>query len=305
MPPPPPSNPHLFKVNQSDPFASPKLHQLLSGLSLGSYRYPGGSIGNYWDWKRDTLSPQANSEYYQTIANLSAKFFPPHAFGFAKFDKMLVQASPHGNTASNILTLDVSTAGPDASVPAMVVEALGLSRANKFEIGNEVYDPRQGPPPNGYRTVRVICACVHAHARVVNRSLFLFLKKNQRSLQCALRKKKKTPNCLSLLYVLYVLQYINILTRQMLPIHHPDLHVHYTFGALEKTGPGVFGKHCQPCSCSTSYRGTSWCHSCTVSLFLASVWQMLGWLEWAVRSAIPFIASRGSLHTNIELCGHC
>ena len=56
--------------------------------------------------------------------------------------------------ADNILALDVSTAGPDPTIPALVVSKLGLARASRFEIGNEVYDPRQGPPPNGYATAQ-------------------------------------------------------------------------------------------------------------------------------------------------------
>jgi hypothetical protein len=45
--------------------------------------------------------------------------------------------------AANILTLDVSTVyPPDTSIPAQVVGDLGLARASRFEIGNEVSELR-------------------------------------------------------------------------------------------------------------------------------------------------------------------
>ena len=47
-------------VNKSDPFNSKELTELLGGLQLGSYRYPGGSIGNCWNWTSDAFSPLAN-----------------------------------------------------------------------------------------------------------------------------------------------------------------------------------------------------------------------------------------------------
>ena len=80
---------------------------------------------------------------------LAADAFPPGSLGVDRFDAMVARAN-----ASNILTLDVSTTPPDPSVPATVVATLGPQRASRFEIGNEVYDPRQGPPPNGYATAQ-------------------------------------------------------------------------------------------------------------------------------------------------------
>lgn len=136
-------------VNRSDPFNSARLSLLLAELKLGSYRYPGGSIGNFWNWSSDAFSPLANDSFHTTIAQVQAQAFPPGAFGVKRFDEMLQRAG-----ARNILSLDVSTAGPDASIPRKVVQQLGRERANRFEIGNEVYDPRQGPPPNGYTTAQ-------------------------------------------------------------------------------------------------------------------------------------------------------
>ena len=39
---------------------------------------------------------------------------------------------------TNILSLDVSTAGPDPAIPAIVQAQLTPGRATRFEIGNEV-----------------------------------------------------------------------------------------------------------------------------------------------------------------------
>jgi hypothetical protein len=53
---------HYFPwVNQTNPMASQMLDALMANLSLGSLRYPGGSIGNYWDWQNDKFSPTASN----------------------------------------------------------------------------------------------------------------------------------------------------------------------------------------------------------------------------------------------------
>ena len=66
--------------------------------------------------------------------------FPAHAFGVRNFDAMAARAG-----AATVLTLDVSTAVSDTSLPSLIASRVGKGRATKFEIGNEVYDPRQGP----------------------------------------------------------------------------------------------------------------------------------------------------------------
>ena len=145
-------------VNASDPLNSAALTELLGGLRLGSYRYPGGSIGNYWNWTSDSFSPLANNSFYSTIAAVERAGFPPGVFGVRHFDEMLRRSGG----AANILMLDVCTAGPDPSVPARVIRQLGgLVRAPRFEIGNEVYDPRQGPQPGGYATAQEYLADTH------------------------------------------------------------------------------------------------------------------------------------------------
>lgn len=117
-------------VNKSDPFNSASLTRLLGELQLGSYRYPGGSIGNFWNWSSDAFSPLANDSFHDTISRVQAAAFPAGAFGVQRFDEMLQRVG-----ASNILSLDVSTAGPDLSIPGKVVQKLGLARASRFEIG--------------------------------------------------------------------------------------------------------------------------------------------------------------------------
>lgn len=150
-------------VNKSDPFNSASLNDLMAGLQLGNYRYPGGSIGNSWDWKANTMSPLANDSFHTTIAKvLATGVFPPAALGVARFDAMAQRAG-----AKNILALDVSTAGPDPSIPALVVKEIGLERASRFEIGNEVYDPTQGPQPGGYSTAQEYLADTAALVKAV------------------------------------------------------------------------------------------------------------------------------------------
>jgi hypothetical protein len=77
--------------------------------------------------------------YTVTTAAVQAAGFPPRSFGVERFDAMLVRSGG----AANILTLDVSTVyPPDTSIPAQVVGDLGLARASRFEIGNEVSELR-------------------------------------------------------------------------------------------------------------------------------------------------------------------
>ena len=64
-------------VNATDPFNSEALTELLGGLRLGSYRYPGGSIGNYWNWTSHSFSPLASDSFHSTIAAVERAGFPP------------------------------------------------------------------------------------------------------------------------------------------------------------------------------------------------------------------------------------
>lgn len=145
-----PTNTYAW-VNTSDPFNSPLLNKLLQGLQLGNYRYPGGGLGNGWDWHTGNMNPLAND----SIANLTREQlakFPPNALGTARFDAMTKRAG-----AKILFTLGATSRWSrdhDATVPALVVSEIGLDRASRWEIGNEVYDPRAGPPPTGYLTAQ-------------------------------------------------------------------------------------------------------------------------------------------------------
>ncbi len=133
------------------PLSSPRLASLLSLLGLGAHRYPGGSIGNVWNWTDDTfrLDGDDPQQAYHAQLQRMLQAFPARAFGVEAFD-----AATRAVGANNLFTLDVSGRPLDLSVPTAVVSKLGPGRATRFEIGNEVYDPRQGPPPNGYATAQ-------------------------------------------------------------------------------------------------------------------------------------------------------
>jgi hypothetical protein len=140
-------------VNMTNPLLSEQLVSLLRALQLGSHRYPGGSIGNEWYFRNETFGPGA-SPYHWTIAQAMAAAFPPHAFGVAQFAELVGTV---GNSALILWTLDVSAPGTaaDVGVPALIAQRLGQPGNGSgllFEIGNEVYDPRQGPPPSGFST---------------------------------------------------------------------------------------------------------------------------------------------------------
>lgn len=129
-------------VNLTAPLHSGPLHSLLDSLGLGIYRYPGGSIGNWWDWRNETFVPSAQGFNAQCDAVMRAGF-APHAFGVQAFDSMVRAAG-----AEAVFTLDVSSPGTsgDVGIPQLVAERLDRPGGLRFEIGNEVYDPRQGPP---------------------------------------------------------------------------------------------------------------------------------------------------------------
>eukprot|EP01044_Picomonas_judraskeda_P031733 COSAG03_NODE_11970_length_568_cov_0.923241_2_plen_76_part_01 len=76
------------------------------------------------------MSPLANDSFHQTISQvLGASALN---VGVERFDAMLQRAG-----ARNMLSLDV-TSEHDTTVPSLVVGQIGIDRANRFEIGNEV-----------------------------------------------------------------------------------------------------------------------------------------------------------------------
>ena len=147
-------------ANTTDPFRSASLASLMRGLNLGSHRYPGGSIGNWWDLRHENFSADVRnasldpaSAFHATIADvMSSGAFAPGTFGIAAFDAMARDAG-----AETIISLDVSAGGgADPAVPSLIAARIGGARAArlKLEIGNEVYNPRQGPQPGGFATAQ-------------------------------------------------------------------------------------------------------------------------------------------------------
>lgn len=109
-------------VNKSDPFNSPILNELLAGLQLGNYRYPGGGIA--WDWHRENMSPLANDSNSLMMAKVLASGFPAGAVGIAHFDAMVKRAG-----AKNILTLNKCY--DDPTIPALIVSQIGLEASTQ------------------------------------------------------------------------------------------------------------------------------------------------------------------------------
>ena len=160
-------------TNHTSPLQSAPLVKLLAALRFGGYRYPGGSNGNWWDWTNERFSAAATNcsvnpecSYYKAQAAVLAAL-PPGAFGVAQADELARAAG-----SELTLTLDVSTTAPDPAIAAMVAARLpgGSLDGRRVELGNEVYDPRQGPPPSGYRTAQEYLASVAALAAAVRKS---------------------------------------------------------------------------------------------------------------------------------------
>ena len=93
------------------------------------------------------------------MAKIQKDHFPPNCFDVISFSDMVARS---GATDSIItLTLDVSsetgthTGGGDPTIPGWILEQLQTHSSRKwtadrirFEVGNEVYDPRQGEDAN-------------------------------------------------------------------------------------------------------------------------------------------------------------
>eukprot|EP00937_MAST-01D_sp_MAST-1D-sp2_P003561 g3561.t1 len=153
------------------PLQSEPLVRFLRALGLGGFRYPGGAPSNWLDWHTETFAPaalncslNAHCSWYKLQADLMAAL-SPGAFGVEQMDKLARSVG-----AELTLTLCVSAGGPpDSSVPGLVASKLPAERVAgaRFELGNEQYDPRQGPQPGGWRDAAQYLAAVEPVAAAV------------------------------------------------------------------------------------------------------------------------------------------
>ena len=134
-------------------YDNPAVHFNLQRLGITLHRYPGGSVGNHWDLEKGDVCEESldcslhpDCEFLQSIRDAKAACFPDDEFTVGAFYEM-VKAT--GSAA--ILTLDVSDC--EASLES-VQEFVRMAQADditlRVEIGNESYDPNQGPKPGGF-----------------------------------------------------------------------------------------------------------------------------------------------------------
>eukprot|EP01045_Picozoa_sp_COSAG04_P028917 COSAG04_NODE_4618_length_1987_cov_1.317267_1_plen_431_part_00 len=142
------------------PFTSPLLERALATLHFGQHRYPGGSMGNHWDWDRDRIADAAknctlyppgseiNCDYMQSMSEAAAAF-PAGSFAVGPFLESMRRAD-----AAAVLTVEVTdTPSAAAGVRAVELAAAAAARTNiplLVEVGNEVFDAWQGPQPGGF-----------------------------------------------------------------------------------------------------------------------------------------------------------
>ena len=99
-----------------------------ASMAAGTLRYPGGSVGNYWNW--------ATGWYGSRPSGRKSSYFDPRAYGFSLQDlKQMVTASG----ATPIFDVNIMTATLQSQV-AMLQAAQRLGMPVRFiELGNEFY----------------------------------------------------------------------------------------------------------------------------------------------------------------------
>ena len=130
------------------------IHSNLRRLGITVHRYPGGSVGNHWDLEEGDVCEESldckvhpDCEFLKSIRDAKAACFPDEEFTVGAFYDLVLATD-----AAAILTLDVTDC--EASLDS-VQEFVRMARAAgvtlRVEIGNESYDPAQGPKPGGFR----------------------------------------------------------------------------------------------------------------------------------------------------------
>jgi hypothetical protein len=131
--------PHFFGVNIENSYSNPvpawtdaKLQRAIKQVGIQTVRFPGGDVGNYWDWKNGTVYPRAKASKTQDTLNALANL--TRATGTYPIYNL------------NVMTLDNAVLRPAylsraiANQLHMLDDAHGLNLpVQDLELGNEFY----------------------------------------------------------------------------------------------------------------------------------------------------------------------
>ncbi|HQR28485.1 MAG TPA: hypothetical protein PLP61_15690, partial [Nocardioides sp.] len=131
----------------------------LEALGPGSLRYPGGTIGNYWDWRRGWFQRHGPWPGQTVDGTVIARFdnsLTPYAVA-------LRRSGAEAVFMLNLLTAEGRVSRPAASARLLADQIAFLQRAaeagiavNRIELGNEFYLGRPNAPdyPRRFATAR-------------------------------------------------------------------------------------------------------------------------------------------------------
>ena len=115
-------------------YSSSEMQEFLHWLHLPCLRFPGGTVGNFYNWRTDTFYEQ-NLGCTSISSERAASKYP---FGFDGFAEAM-----HSNNASTILMMNVIDDNVSESVARLRARTFALPRIDWIELGNENYGSGQ------------------------------------------------------------------------------------------------------------------------------------------------------------------
>lgn len=130
-----------------------ELRSALRRLDPGTIRYPGGTIGNYWDWQSGWFQP--NGPWPGQTNDLTGEVIEPFDNSLGPFAAALAACDAAPVLVLNMLTVDgrLATASDNVAVADGQVEFLRAAAAGgvpvrQVELGNEFYLAGAKPGPH-------------------------------------------------------------------------------------------------------------------------------------------------------------
>lgn len=133
--------PGIISVNEQQvfsPFSFEDKHMadLLATIRLPQMRFPGGTVGNYYNWQTDSFY---DDEYARASPGRAKAIDRGFEFGFEGY-----VASMKATNASSVLMFNVIEDSAETSVARLQDSLAHGLTIDYVEMGNENYDPNQG-----------------------------------------------------------------------------------------------------------------------------------------------------------------
>ena len=136
---PHPLAPHFFGVNIENSYLNPvpawndpKLLRAIKKVGIQTVRFPGGDVGNYWDWKRGTVYPLGKAGKTQDTLNALADLtretgtYPIYNLNVMTLDNAVIHRANISQAVANQLHMLEAARGMNLPV-------------EDLELGNEFY----------------------------------------------------------------------------------------------------------------------------------------------------------------------